>query len=246
MQKLSRRPRYGYDAPAIIKRYGIYSVLSLAGIVILAISVPANWMLWLVLLLMIFFTIFLSAPVITILLGSLYFKFRERDWLFEKLPLQGNEVVLDVGCGRGLLLIGAAKQLSTGKVHGLDLWIQADQASNSKEATLINAEIEGVQDKIEIHNGDMRCMPFADASMDVVVSSWAIHNIHDQSERETALAEIIRVLKPRGRLAILDIEHAPAYKDYFIKQKLLDVILLGPKYTFGNKTYLILAKKPGE
>jgi ubiquinone/menaquinone biosynthesis C-methylase UbiE len=189
------------------------------------------------------FTFMFLTPVITIPLGSLFFKFNDRDWLFDHLQLSGSENVLDVGCGHGLLLIGAAKRLTSGKAHGLDLWAQADQANNSKEATLRNARIEKVENKIEIHNGDMTMMPFADSTFDGVVSSWAIHNIYDRVEREKALAEINRVLKPGGKIAILDIDHAPSYRDYFQSRGLQNMKLLGPRFTFGNRTYLVLGQK---
>ena len=176
-------------------------------------------------------------------MGSLCFKFRDRDWLFEQLALIGNEVVLDVGCGHGLLLIGAAKRLTTGKAHGIDLWVQEDQASNSRDTTIMNAKIESVENKLEIHNGDMRKMPFTSGSFDAIMSSWAIHNIYGKAEREKALQEIVRVLKSGGRIAILDIDHAPSYAEFFKNNGISDVQLLGPHYTFGNKTYLVLGKK---
>ena len=43
--------------------------------------------------------------------------------------------------------------------------------------TLRNAAIEGVQDRVDVETADMRALPFADATFDVVVSSLAIHNI---------------------------------------------------------------------
>src|SRR5580658_444210 len=98
MQKFTKL-HYGYDAPAIVKRFSIYSFLSLLVIITLAIILPTGWISVLVLLLLLLFTISLFMPVITILLGSMYFKFRERDWLFANLLLQGDENVLDVGCG---------------------------------------------------------------------------------------------------------------------------------------------------
>lgn len=238
-----KKPQYGCDAPEVIKRMLLYSMLSLLITIVLSLSLPANLISKLIIAAMGMLTIFLLMPAVTILIGSIHFKFRERDWLFAKLPLKGDETILDLGCGHGLLLIGAAKQITTGKVHGLDLWVQADQYDNSTEAVLRNAKIENVESKIEIHSGDMRKIPFADASIDIVISSWAIHNIYNQQEREIVLTEIIRVLKPGGRIAILDIEHAPTYRDYFIQRDLQNVQLIGPRYTFGNKTYLVLAEK---
>src|SRR5690242_15723383 len=68
--------------------------------------------------------------------SSLAGKKRVRDRLVAALALKGDEHVLDAGCGRGLALIGCAKQLTTGKVVGIDLWSAKDQSDNSADATL--------------------------------------------------------------------------------------------------------------
>lgn len=82
---------------------------------------------------------------------------------------------------------------------------QVDQGANSKQATLLNAQIEGVAERIEILDGDVRELPLPDASIDVVVASKSIHNIPDRSGRFRALQEIMRVLRPGGRVALMDI-----------------------------------------
>jgi arsenite methyltransferase len=119
--------------------------------------------------------------------------------------------VLDVGCGHGLLLVGAAKHLSTGRAIGIDLWSTRDQADNSAAAALANADAEGVRDRVEVRDGDMRELPLADASVDVVVSSLAIHNLPTAADRERAIAEIARVLRPHGIVALIDIAHVGEY-----------------------------------
>jgi SAM-dependent methyltransferase len=83
-------------------------------------------------------------------------KLNERDRLLDELPWRGDEWVLDVGCGRGLLLIGAAKRLSTGRAIGLDLWRKQDQAGNDPAATMANAQAEGVAERVELRDGDAR------------------------------------------------------------------------------------------
>ena len=138
-------------------------------------------------------------------------KLRARDRLLDRLALRGHETVLDVGCGHGLLLIGAAHRVPHGRAIGIDLWSQKDQATNSSAATLANAAIEQVGDRVEVRDGDMRQLPFDDASVDAVVSSLAIHNVPSAEERATAVREIVRVLKPGGRVAILDIAHVSDY-----------------------------------
>jgi ubiquinone/menaquinone biosynthesis C-methylase UbiE len=62
----------------------------------------------------------------------------------------------------------------------------------------------GVVDRVQIKDGDARRLPFDDNIFDIVVSSKALHNIFKRAEREKAINEIARVLKPGGWLAIID------------------------------------------
>jgi arsenite methyltransferase len=131
-------------------------------------------------------------------------KFVVWDRILDELHLQGDETVLDMGCGRGAVLLAAAKRLPRGRAIGIDLW-RPDQTDNSPSATLKNAELEKVADRIEVRTADMTALPFDDASFDVVVSSLAIHNIPTREGRRQALREAVRVLRPGGRLAIADL-----------------------------------------
>ena len=138
-------------------------------------------------------------------------KVREREKYLNLLDWRGDERVLDVGCGLGLFLIGAAKRLSTGRAVGIDKWQQEDLSGNNAAGTLNNAMIEGVADKVEVHTGDARKLPFDDASFNVVLSSMALHNIYNAGERQTAVREIARVLKSGGRVLIVDVRHTRQY-----------------------------------
>ena len=138
-------------------------------------------------------------------------KVRERERLLDLLAWTGRERVLDVGCGRGLMLIGAAKRLTTGSAAGIDLWQKEDLSGNRPEATLDNARLEGVAERVEVHTADMRKLPFPDASFDTVVSMMAIHNVYSAPGRADTLAEIARVLKPGGTVLIVDIRHLREY-----------------------------------
>jgi ubiquinone/menaquinone biosynthesis C-methylase UbiE len=148
-----------------------------------------------------------------LLWGSLVGKFWMRDALLDAVPWRGDEHILDVGCGHGLMLIGAAKRLRTGRATGIDIWQNVDQANNSAAATLRNAELEGV--RVDVRDGDARRIPFGEATFDVVVSSLALHNIYNRKEREHALGEIARVLKPGGHAAIFDVRHG--YASFFAR-----------------------------
>lgn len=158
-----------------------------------------------------------------LLMGSSYYgKFRARDKLLDSLKLRGDETVLDVGCGHGLLLIGAAKKLPRGRSIGIDLWSQVDQGNNSREATLENARLEGVADRVEVRDGDMRKLPFPDASVDAVIANLAIHNISSREGRREAIAEIVRVLKPGGQAALMDFKHVGQYAEDLKKDGIAD------------------------
>jgi arsenite methyltransferase len=109
--------------------------------------------------------------------SSRFGKLHARDRILARLKLRGDEAVLDVGCGHGLLLIAAAKLLPRGHAVGIDLWSQWQQSDNSREATLRNAALEGVGDRVSVHDGDMCKMPFADRSFDAAVAHFAIHNV---------------------------------------------------------------------
>jgi arsenite methyltransferase len=75
------------------------------------------------------------------------------------LPLRGDELVLDMGCGRGGVMAMVAKLVPRGHAVGLDLWTE-DQSSNRPETTLQNMELEGVQDRCELKTGDMLACRF--------------------------------------------------------------------------------------
>jgi arsenite methyltransferase len=138
-------------------------------------------------------------------------KLTQRDRLLDELPWRGDERVLDVGCGRGLLLIGAARRLTTGRAVGLDLWRRQDQAGNDPAATIANAQAEGVAERVELCDGDARRLPFDQQTFDIVVSSLALHNIPGAAGRAAAIGEVARVLKPGGRVAILDFRNSRQY-----------------------------------
>jgi SAM-dependent methyltransferase len=148
-----------------------------------------------------------------------------RDRLLNELELQGDEKVLDVGCGRGLLAIGAAKRLKTGRVTAVDVWNPMHLSGNTAEAAKENAKLEGVGDKVKVENGDARKLSYPEGSFDVVVSSLAIHNVGDQSQREAAVREMLRVLKPGGRLLIFDLLRTGEYARVLEAAGARDVIL---------------------
>jgi arsenite methyltransferase len=230
---------YGLDAPALVRSFALAgAALLLAGLVFALLGVPGlAGPLWLA-------GAMLLATSAAMLHSSRRGKLIERDRLLNGLGLRGDEEVLDVGCGRGLLLIGAAKRLPSGRAVGVDVWSQVDQSDNRRSATLANAEAEGVRERVQVVDGDMRSLPFGDASFDAVVSSLAIHNVPDRDGRERAIFEIVRVLRPGGRVAILDLRATGEYVLALEDAGLVDVARSGRSFRMYPPVRVVTGRRP--
>lgn len=241
-----KRADYGIDAPEVVRRMftiGLLAVIAGTIFYLLRQSVPnalavslANMGWWMG------GTFLLVACVM--LWGSRFGKLRLRDHVLDSIAWRGDEKVLDVGCGHGLMLIGAAKRLKTGTATGVDIWQKEDQAGNSADATMANVRAEGVADRVELRDGDARSLPFADKTFDVILSSWALHNIYDKEGRDKAIREIARVLKPGGRVRIVDIRHVKEYAQVLEREGgIAELKLNGPNFIFVIPTYWLTALK---
>jgi len=175
--------------------------------------------------------------------GTLRGKFHLWAGLLDQLRLRGDERILDLGCGRGAVLLMAAQHLTTGRAVGVDLWRSMDQSGNSAAATQRNAVVEGVADRVELHTGDMMALPFEDASFDLVLSSLAVHNISGRAGREQAISEAVRVLRPGGRLMIVDVRGTRQHQSQLARIGMIDVAgrWLGLRFGIAR---LVTATKP--
>lgn len=149
-----------------------------------------------------------------------------RDRLLDEVVWRGDEVVVDLGSGAGLLGIGAAHK-TRGAVHCVDLFIGKDLLGGSPQRLAQNARREGVEARVEIHREDVRALSLGDDSVDVVLSTLCLHNLADAGARRQALAEIVRVLRPGGAAVISDLAHVDDEYAPALRQAGLDVRVTG-------------------
>lgn len=216
------KPDYGLDAPPVVRNLLVAAVVGLglwasaaAGIWTGAVHVPLGGTELRIVVAPAAISIGATclAMAIWMIWSSKVGKVRERERLLDTIAWRGDEQVLDVGCGRGLMLVGAARRLVSGRATGVDLWRSQDLAGNAPEATLANAVAEGVRDRVTLETADMRALPFGDAVFDVILSQAAVHNVSHAPGRRQALEEMARVLRPGGTILLADIRHLGEYAD---------------------------------
>jgi SAM-dependent methyltransferase len=170
-------------------------------------------------------------------------KLQLRDEILNAADIKGDEKILDAGCGRGLLLIGAAKRLKSGRATGVDIWDTRDLKDNSSESTRENAKLEGVADKVRVESGDVRKLVYPEANFDVVLSNLVVHNLSGADEREQAIREMYRVLKPGGRLAMYDILKTREYAKVLESCGAQNVRLGSMRWLWMVPGWMLTAKK---
>lgn len=123
---------------------------------------------------------------------------RFRHQTLQLAQLHAGEHVLDVGCGTGVMTRLAAEQVGNdGEVTGIDPseeMIQVAKEKAVKEHSKANFQL-----------GVIESLPFDDESFDIVLSSMMLHHLPPEL-KVTGLREIFRVLKPAGRLMVVDVD----------------------------------------
>jgi SAM-dependent methyltransferase len=210
---VSKKVNYGIDAPSVIRNLLIAGAALMLGTQITP-PVPR-----ISLVLLPWHQCFawsgaacLVAGILMLIYGK-WGKLHHRDRILGLYHWKGDEKVLDVGTGRGLLLAGAAKRLTSGHATGIDIWSKEDLSGNACDQTQANLEAEGVSELCMLLGENAQNMSFADASFDIVLSNLCLHNIHNKQGRRQACHEIARVLKPRGTVLISDYKRTREYAE---------------------------------
>ncbi len=111
-------------------------------------------------------------------------------------PIRAGETVVDIGSGAGMDLLLAARRVGpSGRAIGVDMTdAMIERARGAAQAAGLS--------NVEIRKGDACALPIEDASVDVVISNGVLNLV---PEKQRAFAEIVRVLRPGGRLQLADI-----------------------------------------
>ena len=241
------KPNYGIDAPAVMRNFFLigaacllFAIFAPALVHLGPIAIRPRSFFWP--------AGFLIGEGFLFLLYVKIGKFRHRDFMLSLHSWRGDENVLDVGCGRGLLLAGAAKRLAalkgTGHATGIDVWSNVDMGGNSAAATQHNLDLEGISSICTLVSKPAQQMSFPDASFDVIVSNLCLHNIYDRPTRRQALQQIVRVLKPSGIALISDYKRTGEYAEEFRNSGLIVEKKRGSLLTTFPPLTVVIARKP--
>ncbi|WP_436926349.1 methyltransferase domain-containing protein [Halosimplex amylolyticum] len=116
-----------------------------------------------------------------------------RNFVCEEISLQADESVLSVGCGPGFEAAVLAQQVGEGgSVTGIDVNEDVLAAARNRCSNL---------SQVSFQHGDVTELPVTDESYDLVIAKQVLQFVDDV---DSALEELFRVLKPGGRIAVVE------------------------------------------
>lgn len=134
-----------------------------------------------------------------------------RDKGLEFLAVKEGEVVLEIGVGAGFSFQEIAKSVgATGKAYGIDI---TPRMLRLAEKRLRKA---GLMEKVELHEGDARIMPYKDNMFDAVYMAATLE-LFDTPDIPRVLGEVKRVLKPSGRLGVASLTREGREDFWFVR-----------------------------
>ena len=116
------------------------------------------------------------------------------NWGLSHLTIEKQDTILDIGCGGGGTVHKLARIATSGKVYGIDFSDESVMVSRMTNKQFIQ------MGRVEIQPGSVSCLPFSDNMFDLVT---AVNTHNYWPDLVTDMQEILRVLKPGGKLIII-------------------------------------------
>lgn len=207
--------QYQLDAPPVVKFFCLLGLAcSVGSLTIHMVNSYFNytilyWSFWLIFYSGISYLLISLAMVLT----SFITKKRLIKILLPKL-LTGHRKVLEIGIGSRLGAITLAENNPAMRIDAIDTFNINDHKNNSLTLCQHNLKASHVDKNVTAHTADMRDMPFNSNHFDAAFGILSIHNLKRKIERKTALLEIIRVIKPGGKLIIIDFKYHKEYRKH--------------------------------
>ena len=169
----------------------------------------------------------LIIPAVMFLLFTVYFLYaryqfspqginlQDRIWnlVLENLDWNGEGRVLDIGCGNGALTIKLAQKYPKAQIVGIDYW--GKNWEYSKNVCERNAQIEGVNERVEFQKANAESLPFDDGYFDASVSNFVFHMVGNYKDKRKVIREALRVVKKEGDFSFQD--------EFLVKQLFGDI-----------------------
>jgi len=140
-------------------------------------------------------------PTHPIAAGKSSFDLVDTARVFAELGLRSDSVLLDVACGVGNYSLAAAEFIGEqGRIHAVDLWAEGIATLRARARELALTRIRpAVADAAER-------LPLAEASVDIALLATVLHDLAAEGKATAALREVARVLKPGGRLVVIEFD----------------------------------------
>lgn len=232
---MNARPHYGFDLPAVALGSTMAAAALLALTALVAATTGGLW--WLFPL---GYALVFALSCASICYTARRGRFTVWRRLLDGVRLTGGESIVDLGCGHGAVLMLAARKVPHGHAIGVD-------GKSRLNRTFANAKAEQVNVDL-ISAADLGELPIETGTVDLVVSSLALHRIGKDAARAKVIAEAVRILRPGGRVLIADRRFVPAYASQLAELRLNNVIVtdLGWRFWHGGPwahTYAVTARR---
>jgi ubiquinone/menaquinone biosynthesis C-methylase UbiE len=137
--------------------------------------------------------------------GKSSFEFVDLEQVLQVMSLTPSTVFLDLGCGKGNYTIPVAEFIGPqGRVYGVDAWQEGLEELKERAAA------RGLNNTGTIHANLNEHIPLPDAAVDVCFMATVLHDLLREDSGEMLMKEIVRVLRPGGKLYVLEFKKVEA------------------------------------